>query len=326
MAVLTPLPLPSAQALGARWGLDVTHARGIPAGSVNSSYEIGLAGGGRVFLRIYEEQTLTSASFEAGMLDHLAERGVATPRPLPLAGGDGEARGFVAEHEGKPVAVFPWVDGEVLCQGRVTPERARRVGEALGRVHRAGASLEGAPPSRFGLADLAARLTSLADPLRSLPEDVAAVLPDLAARVARHEAEPPLPEGALIHGDLFRDNVLWQGEDIVALIDFESASRGSLAFDLMVTVLAWCFGDDLDLDLSRAMVAGYRAALEIPAEERARLHDAARLAATRFAITRITDFELRRGSGVYKDYRRFLARLAAVERFGAADFPDALGA
>jgi homoserine kinase type II len=293
---------------------------GIPAGSVNSNYALHLAGGGRVFLRIFEEQGARSASAEARMLEHLAARGVPTPCPLPLAG----KTDFLAEHAGKPVAVFPWIHGEPICQRRVTPDHTRQIGQALARVHLAGASFEGAPPSRFGLAELAARLAAI--DLRPLPDDLAGVIQDLVAGIARLRSEPPLPEGALIHGDLFRDNVLWDAGSIVALLDFESASRGSLPFDLMVTVLAWCFGDALDLDLARSMIAGYSATRTLPEEERARLHDAARLAALRFSITRITDFELRpRGAGLYKDYRRFLARLRAIEQIGPAAWPAALG-
>ena len=52
-------------------------------------------------------------------------------------------------------------------------------------------------------------------------------------------------QAAVVHGDLFRDNVLWApavaggtGPKIGALLDFESASRGHVAFDLMVGAAA----------------------------------------------------------------------------------------
>src|SRR3954463_4004949 len=124
MALLTPLPLDDARRLGARYGLSVASVRGIPAGSVNSNYALSPEGGGRAFLRVYEEQDAASAAGEARVLDHLASHGVLTPRPLPLAGAPDQ---FISEHAGKPVAVFPWVAGEALCQARVTPDVARQV-------------------------------------------------------------------------------------------------------------------------------------------------------------------------------------------------------
>jgi homoserine kinase type II len=323
MAILTPLPLDAARRLGARYGLSVASVRGIPAGSVNSNFELTLEGGGRVFLRVYEEQTAASAAGEARLLDHLSASGVATPRPLSLELDPGR---FIAEHAGKPVAVFPWARGEALCQARVSPEAAREVGTALGRVHAAGASFPDAPRSRFGVAQLEERIQRLQ--ATRLSTDLVEMVARLAGRLERFKDRDPerAPGAGLVHGDLFRDNVLWEGGAITALLDFESASRESRPFDLMVTILAWCFTDKLEPALARALALGYAAARPLPPDEAARLHAEGCFAALRFSITRITDFELRPGgSGVYKDYRRFVARGDALDALGSAGLRTLLG-
>ena len=320
MATLTPLLLDDARRLGAAYGLDVATVRGIPAGSVNSNYALGLAGGGQVFLRVYEEQQAASAAGEARLLAHLAAEGVKTPRPRSLAA---DAGSFIAEHVGKPIAVFPWIEGDSLCQKLVTTEAARKLGAALGEVHRAGDSFVGAPPSRFGAPQLASRLRGLE--AMDLDAELAAVVARLGDDLARLASRPTAGEG-LIHGDLFRDNVLWQEGEITALLDFESASIGSRPFDLMVTILAWCFGDTLDPALARSLVSGYTRARPLPEAEAEALHAEGCFAALRFSITRLTDFELRpRGQGVYKDYRRFLARGAALDTLGPRGLRDLLG-
>lgn len=319
MALLTPLPLDAARRLGERYGLHVVSVTPILAGSVNSNFELALAHGGRAFLRIYEEQDVGAARREALLVAHLAARGVPTPKPTPRV--DGDACAFIAEHAGKPVAVFPWCEGAALCQRQVDQGRAHAVGAALARVHVAGASFEGASASRFDASELARRLDGLAavtlsHELRAAVDQLARQLPALAAR-------PAAPELGVIHGDLFRDNVLWQEGAIAALLDFESASRGSAAFDLAVTMLSWCFGDGFDERLACAMAIGYASVRPLDAAERRAFFDEARFAALRFAITRITDFELRPpGTGIHKDYRRFVARLDALERLG----PDRLDA
>lgn len=336
MAILTPLSLADARRIGALYGLEIADVRGLLAGSVNSNFALTLAGGsGQVFLRVYEEQQLAAASREARMLEHLAAGGVATPQPLRRIDGAPTSGGaaFIAEHAGKPVALFPWVAGDSLCQARVTPEATRRVGSALARVHLVGASFEGASASRFDLDGLDQRLRGLRAPgpdgaATALPPEVAAAVDELTGRLERIRAatsRAPGPE-TLIHGDLFRDNVLWHGGEISALLDFESASRGSAAFDLAVTMLAWCFGDDLDPALAAALAAGYTSVRPLSAEERGRLFHESLVAALRFSITRITDFELRpKGSGVYKDYRRFLTRQRALERLGPEGLLALLG-
>jgi homoserine kinase type II len=322
MAVLTPLSLDDARALGARYGLSVSAVTGIPAGSVNSNFALSLTSGERVFLRIYEEQDAASARGEAALLAHLSAHGVPTPRPLAFPG---DPASFIAEQAGKPAAIFPWIRGDSLCQARVTPGAARQVGEALGRVHAAGASFPGAPPSRFGPAQLEGRIARLRGMTMEPP--IAAVVERVAARLEPFRARVPGPRvSGLCHGDLFRDNVLWEDGAITALLDFESASRESYPFDLMVTLLAWCFGGELDRALCQAMVEGYRAARPLPDEEIALLHAEGSFAALRFTVTRLTDFELRpRGNGVFKDYRRFLARADALDALGPAGLPTFLG-
>ena len=322
MALLTPISLDQARRLGARYGLDVAAVRPILAGSVNTNLELTLASGGRAFLRVYEEQTLATAANDARVLTHLAVSGVATPRPMALAA---DREGFISEHAGKPVAVFPWVDGEMLCQASVTPDAAAQVGEALARVHVAGASLADAPPSRFGAAQLEGRIRSLR--ALDLPDEIEAVVEQLAVRLERYVARAPGSDGAgLVHGDLFRDNVLWRDGRIAALLDFESASHESYPFDLMVTILAWCFNDRLDPALARAMVLGYTRVRPLPEAEVERLYDEGSFAALRFTITRLTDFELRpRGTGIFKDYRRFLARAEALDALGKAGLGTFLG-
>lgn len=314
MATLTPMTLDEGRAIGGVFGLEVVEVEPLVAGSVNSNFRLGLEGGGRAFLRVYEEQGREGAATEAAMVEALAEAGVPTPRPLRRRDGEGA----LAEHAGKPVAVLPWVEGVSLCRREVTPEVARRLGEALGHLHRAGAGVTSAPESRFGLAGLARRLEGIAG--RDMPASLRADVATLAGRLSRLRDEEarlgPGPE-VVIHGDVFPDNVLWSGGGIAALLDFESASRGSAGFDLVVTVLAWCFGDALDEGLARAMGAGYAAARGLGREERARLFHDARIAALRFAITRITDFELAPAGRTYRDYRRYLLRWDALERLGA---------
>ncbi|MDI1478630.1 homoserine kinase [Polyangium sp. y55x31] len=322
MGIFTALSIEEARALGARFGLVITGARGLDAGSVNTSYELTIEGGSRAFLRIYEGVDAASAAREARLVAHLAAHGVPTPRPLLLASGDGS---FVAEHAGKPAVVFPWIEGEVVCQRGVTEAHARAVGEGLARVHLAGASFGEPLVTRFGPEDLAARLSALRE-RTDVPEHVRTILPSLERkldRLSRVSLGPTLP---VIHADLFRDNVLFRDGALTALLDFESSSSGAAAFDLMVTVLAWCFGDGLDRGLARALAGGYSAVRALADDERAALHDAALFATLRFTITRITDYELRpRGAFAFKDYRRFVARAEAIEALSARGLVEMLG-
>jgi homoserine kinase type II len=166
--------------------------------------------------------------------------------------------------------------------------------------------------------DLRVRLARIA---KADAPELRAVAVQLGARLSAAERarDPRIPHG-IIHGDLFRDNILWEGGRPSALLDFESASDGPWVYDLMVTVLAWCYGDDLDLALVRAMFAGYRSVRPLEANELAALEVEGRIGALRFTITRITDFTMRSGIGerVMKDWRRFFARHERLALLGNA--------
>jgi homoserine kinase type II len=308
VAAYTEVSLDDAEAIARAFSLvGVTAVTPVPAGTVNSNYLVAV-GGTELFLRVYEEAGVDGARYEALLAAHLAARGVPTPVPLRTRAG-----GFCASHAGKPVALFPKVGGEEVCQARVTPPRARAVGALVARIHQAAADFPDLRAGRFTPADVVARLD------RVLRPDLASAVARLREAAARLERarDPTLPRGT-VHGDLFRDNVRWQGDSVVAVLDFESASEGVLAYDLAVAVLAWCYGDRFDPALVAATIEGYDSVRPLSARERAGLAAEAGLACVRFATTRLTDVEQRTPAGPSrKDYRRFLRRLDEVsEAFG----------
>jgi len=128
----------------------------------------------------------------------------------------------------------------------------------------------------------------------------------------------PLTPRGLCHGDLFRDNILWQENRLVALLDFESAADGCLMFDLGVTLLAWCFHADFVAPLAASLVAGYRSVREILPAERSALFYETQLAALRFTVTRITDYAMRSHLGVteQRDWQRFFLRFQRLQALG----------
>jgi homoserine kinase type II len=310
------MTLPEARAIGEAYALDVVAVQGLKAGSVNSNFSVHARSGERFFLRVYEEQDETGAAAELQMIRELAGLGVPTPAPRERRTG-----GYVSRHLDKPVGVHPWIDGDISCAARVTPAIAQRLGAALAQVHRCSSALSRIPDGRFGVSGLLSRLETVDRVDRAYAEHTALI----RERLNRYSsAATPLPEG-IIHGDLFRDNVLWQvapdGQyELAALLDFESASKGVFIYDVMVCVHAWCYGSAFDLGLVRALLRGYHEVRPLTPDEVIAMPSQGALAALRFATTRLTDFSLRAPPGVapVRDYRRFLARLQALEG-GALD-------
>lgn len=308
MALLTALSLGDAQRLGRAYGVELASLDALSVGSVNSNFRATSHDGRTLFARLYEEQGQSGAEGELALLEGLAAQGIPVSRPLPHTGP-------VPMLGAKPFAIFPWVEGDILCLACVTVDACRRVGRALAQVHLASPKLPRLGPGRFGPPDMLERLARVEreNARPALMPDVARVRELYARYVAARE--PSLPHG-VVHGDLFRDNVLWQGGEIAALLDFESAFHGPFVYDLMVTIAAWCYRDAFDLSLVAALVEGYVAERPLSADERRAARVEGALGCLRFASSRITDFELRAREGERpgRDFRRFLARLDAIVR------------
>lgn len=317
MAVYTSISAQEGEAvaqahqLGAFLGVDP-----IAAGSVNTNYFLNTASG-RYFLRVYEEQQKAGVAYEWSLLSHLRHHGVAVPQRV-----SGPSPGEVTVG-GKPTAVFELIGGDETCQRGVTLARARALGRELGRCHVAAADFPQRQVSRFDLAWLGQQLAEIENKQRPELRETTVML-----RSALEEAgSSPAVINGVIHGDLFRDNVRWEGDTIVGLLDWESASDGVLAYDIMVTVLAWCFGDTFDWDLARGLMAGYESVRPINAEERLSFRGWAIAAAARFSITRILSYHLREdaiGVRVMKDYRRFVQRLELLRGLTADEVASRL--
>lgn len=284
--------------------------RAIAAGTINSNYELSTETG-RYFLRVNEGKAEVDVAWESRLVAALAERGVVTPAPLLAR--DNRPYAPLPGTPTKWVSVFPWRAGRHLAADAVTPAHATTFGAALAELHRAGLELpaswrRGSIYDHDHLVTRFERFARIADP------ELADAQRILAEELALAREAAPIRRAAtqgIIHGDLFRDNVLWDDDRITAILDFEQASGGSLAYDLAVCINDWCWTGEPRFDLARALIAGYQTVRPLTDGDREALPCEIRAAAMRFTITRITDVYLARVPNPDKDFRAFLSRVEA---------------
>ena len=192
------------------------------------------------------EQPATATSLD--LLDRLAAVGL--PVPAPLRNLDGERVGQV---ESAPALLAPRLAGSHPDVAGTA--HCRAIGDFLGRMHATSARMKGpAHPRDAAWMDERVRQSlpalGLADRERMIRARDG--LHAAAARLDR------LPQG-LVHGDLFRDNALFDGEQLTGVIDFHHAARAPLAFDLAVVAQDWCTDADGHVDRERlvALLDGY---------------------------------------------------------------------
>ena len=289
---------------------DVTRYQAIAAGTINSNFAVE-TDRGKWFVRVNEGKSEVDVAWEARLVGELAAGGVVTPPPI--AARDGRAYAPLAGARGKWVSVFPWREGTHLAATEVTTERAAELGAALASLHVVGLELpaswrRGSIYDHDHLVGRFKRFEDVLDPQLARAIDV---IGEELAIVGQAHATRARATAGIIHGDLFRDNVLWQDGRLVAILDFEQASGGSLAYDIAVCINDWCWDGRPRFDLASALLQGYETRRPLGDGDRAALPIEVRAAAMRFTITRITDVYLARVDNPEKDFRAFLARSEA---------------
>jgi homoserine kinase type II len=318
MALYTPLSHQELAELAARFGLAAPD-RSVPEpkGSVNTNYHL-WAGGERYFLRLNEGKSDADVEFEAGVLCFLeAARFPATRLILAL---DGSAHVRV---RGRQAMLFAHCPGEELAREAVGLAHVARVGEQLGRLHDLAPGFGAERPNPYGPERVGPWIDEL-EPDGGGDEAVRRALPMLHDEFTRAGALPPAPRG-LVHGDLFIDNVLWVGDRVSALLDWEMSCTDAFAYDLAVALNAWCYTDRFQRDRARALLDGYRSRARLQVSTQAALYPYARYVALRYTASRIHAFhlaELGEDRLAWKDWSRYRDRLAALREMGESSFRD----
>lgn len=320
MAHFTKLDDAAMAQLSEAFALGSLHSwKSIAAGTINSNYQLETSEG-CFFLRVNEGKGLPQVQLEIDVLTHLVGKGFPTPLPREALGGERFAR-----WQDRFISVFEWLPGTQVDSYSIADAHCRAAGQALARLHEAGDDMDTSSvgEGRYAYKEIRNLFASFSE---NEDPTLQSVMPLLREEFAWLDARAELrarEARGLIHADLFPDNVLLEGDEIVALLDFEQACLGSRVYDLAVAINAWCFAEALVPSRLRCLLAGYQRERPLPQAELDALQVELRAAALRFTVTRITDIyllELKSGQAQEgKDFRRFLMRLETWRELDSAE-------
>src|SRR6266571_1474466 len=228
----------------------ITDITGIAEGSINSNFLLE-TGRGRFLLRVDEVKGESEVRREIDLLAFLRKHAFPCPHPLP----DRTGR-FYRDYASKCVSLFRYSEGRVLTAPRLKPTQLETIGRTLGELHLIGKGYKKGIDNRFSFERIADLYLSVRDRLPNYFRKITRTLEDEIEYLTRY-LEGKLPKG-IIHGDLFSDNVLFRGERLTAVLDFDAACRGKFIFDIATAVNAMCFIDGAySLERFRDLLHGY---------------------------------------------------------------------
>jgi homoserine kinase type II len=257
--------------------------KGIAEGVENSNFLVH-TGAGHFILTLYEKRVAASdLPFFLALMQHLASRGITCPQPVKNRAGR-----VLGEVAGKPAAIITFLEG--MWIRRPSAPHCGALGEALARLHRAGADFPQMRANALSVGGWRPLYAAVAGRCDAIQPNLSSIL---AAQLDEVEKAWPgnLPQG-VIHADLFPDNVFFLGDKLSGLIDFYFACTDALAYDLAICLNAWCFEPDHSYNVTKgkALLAAYGAVRPLSAAERGALPLLARGAALRFLLTRLVDW------------------------------------
>jgi homoserine kinase type II len=256
MAKYTQLEPYEIKSLAQRYGIEVSKYSPIEAGGENSSFLLNSDGGEHV-LTISDGKPVEDVHRLVQLLDHLAQYDFPTSRVLLSVNGE-----KVTLYGDKAVTVKEYIPGRTLWD--FPEEGLYSLGTTLAYLHRIPAPDFMHRTHPYGIDHFSKAFGVQIDlQFEGWLEAKTAYL--------RKELPADLPRG-LIHGDVFKSNLIFQNGEFHALIDFEDASEYYKVFDPACAIYATCLEVDLgNFGKARHILRGYQQIRKLGDAERAAL-------------------------------------------------------
>ena len=256
MAVFTHVLASDLKAILERFSLGkCLRLEGISAGIENTNYFLDTEKDGKarsLVLTIFENMETNELPFFVDLTRHLAGQGLSVPAPLVDSSGKA-----LFELHGKDAMIVPCLRG--AGKEHIDPSDCFQVGRWLASMHNAVASFEGQRPLVRDLSWMQDNLSALRN--SDIPKHDLSLLEQCVARYADYRQQLDACPKGTVHGDLFKDNVLFEGEQVSGVIDFYHACTEGLLFDLAVCANDWVTNSDGSYNqaLMSSLLEGYTA-------------------------------------------------------------------
>ena len=280
MAVYARLDRTSVEGLVRRFGLDDIAAFSVLyGGSENTSYCVE-TNSGKYVLTLWDQKSLKHATNLANLLVYLTDRGIRTSRVVVPP-----TEPIVILHNEKPVMLKRYVDGDITAN--LTGNVLGQLGEEMARLHEISAPSYLPKSFPYGRSYFPEVTNS------NLCHAYIGWLSEKNNYLQKHILQH-LPM-ALIHGDVFFNNMIVQGDQLMAIIDFDEACHYYRSFDLGMVIVGAC-RDRQGISFEKAgwFIRGYQKETTLQSIERETLKTFAIYAAVATSFWRFRQYHLRR--------------------------------
>lgn len=254
----------------------------IPGGFGNSNFKLTTTDG-TFLLKVCDEKTPAELDMQVALLAQLHRH--AYPTVYPITAKDQKS---VTHSPSGSIMIYPFLTGE---HPHPTPKTLAQLGEALGTLHRI-PPIDGLPRFAMGLSQITPFFKEVADTEFAKHPFVASLKSQLESMAPQLNASLPM---GLLHGDLFLDNTLFRGEEMVAILDFEEGCYDRLLIDIGVTLIGCCWTPQgqFNREAAHRFLEAYNASRPLTENEWTHLDAFVHYAALSIAFWRFRQFNIR---------------------------------
>ena len=255
----------------------------VHGGFGNSNFKLTTTDG-EFLLKVCDEKDPIELKMQISLLEHLHDHAYPTVYPILTK----NQKPLTHETFGS-VMLYPFLQGK---QPQSSPNTLAQLGEALAKLHHI--------PPISGLPCFAMGISQITPFFKEVQGTQFATHPFVESLKSQLESmEPqlnvPLPMG-LLHGDLFLDNTLFDGDQMVAILDFEEGCYDTLLIDVGMTIVGCCYTSqhELNIKAARRFLDTYNAVRPLTESEWEHLDCFVHYAALSIAFWRFRQFNIRR--------------------------------
>ncbi len=312
MALYARLERSAVEGLTRRFEIgDITAFSVMDGGSENTNYCVE-TNSGKYVLTLCDQKSLKQATDLANLLVYLTDHGIRTSRVVVPPKGP-----IVILHDQKPVMLKRYVDGDVTAN--LTGNLLLRLGEEMARLHEISAPSYLPKSFPYGRSYFPEVIDSNLD--HAYIDWLSEKKSYLQEQIPQH-----LPM-TLIHGDVFFDNLIVQGERLIAIIDFVEACHYYRSFDLGMVIVGTCRDrQGISFQKARQFLRGYQNDMTLESVERESLKAFAVYAAVATSFWRFRQYHLLRPDPQLYDKHVEMQTLAdTISEYSDLSFTELFG-
>lgn len=197
--------------------------------------------------RICKQQPLHLLEYEVRLMLALKKAGIKTAFPIADREGD-----VIQQSEEHFVMLYEFKDGH---EPELTEKSAFQIGIEVGKLSKIPLKNALEKKNAVHIDNCHTLIDEFSQCKNSMPE-VFGYFKEQTDYLTS-QLDTTLPRG-VVHGDIFPNNTIYYGEDLLAIIDFEEACSDQLMFDVGMTINGFCFiNNELQPALLQSFLKAY---------------------------------------------------------------------